>query len=77
MHHELNDSALMTLADLPLQPEEDVPEWAMIGEFVSITHTSDELVIVLRRENHVPRGREMADREWRALNGWKARSIWR
>src|SRR5512136_3488395 len=48
-----------------LDPAEDVPEWAMIGEFVSITHTSDELSIVCAVE-HVPPDVK-ADREWRAL----------
>jgi hypothetical protein len=37
----------------------------MIGEFVSITHTADELSIVCAEE-HVPSGVK-ADREWRAL----------
>jgi hypothetical protein len=54
-----------TLAICRLSPEEDVPEWAMIGEFVSITHTSDELSIVCAEE-HVPPDVK-ADREWRAL----------
>jgi len=42
-----------------------VPEWAMIGEFVSITHTGDELSIACAEE-HVPSDVK-ADREWRAL----------
>jgi hypothetical protein len=53
------------LAICRLSPAEDVPEWAMIGEFVSITHTGDELSIVCAAE-HVPSGVK-ADREWRAL----------
>jgi hypothetical protein len=53
------------LAICRLSPEEDVPEWAMIGEFVSITHTGDELSIVCAEE-HVPADVK-ADREWRAL----------
>src|SRR5512147_2541007 len=53
------------LAICRLGPAEDVPEWAMIGEFVSITHTSDELSIVCADE-HVPSDVK-ADREWRAL----------
>jgi hypothetical protein len=63
---------MLTLSILPdplaicrLSPEEDVPEWAMIGEFVSITHTRDELSIVCAAEN-VPSDVK-ADREWRAL----------
>lgn len=63
---------MLTLSILPdtfaicrLSPGEDVPEWAMIGEFVSITHSSDELSIVCAEEN-VPSDAR-ADREWRAL----------
>src|SRR5512136_3085365 len=48
-----------------LGPAEDVPEWAMIGEFVSITHTGDELSIVCAEE-YVPPDVK-ADRDWRAL----------
>ena len=48
-----------------LGPAEDVPEWAMIGEFVSITHTADELSIVCAEEN-VPQ-EVQAERGWRAL----------
>jgi len=54
-----------TFAICRLGPAEDVPEWAMIGEFVSITHTSDELSIVCAEE-HVPSDVK-ADREWRVL----------
>ena len=53
------------LAICRLSPAEDVPEWAMIGEFVSITHTGDELSIVCAEE-HVPPDVK-ADRAWRAL----------
>jgi hypothetical protein len=63
---------MLTLTVLPdahaicrLDPAADVPEWAMIGEFVSITHTGDELSIVCAEE-HVPPDVK-ADREWRAL----------
>ena len=63
---------MLTLSILPdplaicrLSPAEDVPDWAMIGEFVSITHTNDELSIVCAEEN-VP-SEVRADREWRAL----------
>jgi len=48
-----------------LSPAEDVPEWAMIGEFVSITHTGDELSIVCAEEYVPPDAK--ADRDWRAL----------
>jgi uncharacterized protein len=54
-----------TLAICRLDPAADVPEWAMIGEFVSLTHTGDELSIVCAEE-HVPPDVK-ADREWRAL----------
>ena len=53
------------LAICRLSPAEDVPEWAMIGEFVSITHTGDELSLVCADE-HVPPDVK-ADRGWRAL----------
>jgi hypothetical protein len=53
------------LAICRLSPDTDVPEWAMIGEFVSITHTADELSIVCAEEN-VPSDVK-ADRGWRAL----------
>jgi hypothetical protein len=63
---------MLTLTVLPeplaicrLSAEEAVPEWAMIGEFVSITHTVDELSIVCAEEN-VPSDVK-ADRGWRAL----------
>lgn len=63
---------MLTLTILPdtfalcrLGADEIVPEWAMIGEFVSITHTQDELSIVCA-ENVVPPD-VRADRGWRAL----------
>lgn len=54
-----------TFAICRLSPEEDVPDWAMISDFVSITHTADELSIVCAEEN-VPASVK-ADRGWRAL----------
>ena len=54
-----------TLAICRLSVDAAVPEWAMIGEFVSITHTADELSIVCAEEN-VP-AEVKADRGWRAL----------
>jgi uncharacterized protein len=54
-----------SLAICRLSVDEAVPDWAMIGEFVSITHTVDELSIVCAEEN-VPSDVK-ADREWRAL----------
>jgi uncharacterized protein len=63
---------MLTLTILPdslaicrLKADDAVPDWAMIGEFVSITHTGDELSIVCAEE-HVPSDVK-ADREWRAL----------
>jgi len=54
-----------TLAICRLSVDEAVPDWAMLGEFVSITHTTDELSIVCANEN-VPTDVK-ADRGWRAL----------
>ena len=54
-----------SLAICRLNPDIDVPEWAMIGEFVSITHTADELSIVCA-EQYVPSDVK-ADRDWRVL----------
>jgi uncharacterized protein len=54
-----------TFAICRLSAAEDVPDWAMFGEFVSITHTADELSIVCA-EKHVPSDVK-ADRGWRAL----------
>ena len=63
---------MLTLTVLPetfaiccLSADEIVPDWAMLGEFVSITHTSDELSIVCAAKNVPPDVR--ADRGWRAL----------
>ncbi len=69
---------MLTLTMLPetfaicrLSMDEAVPDWAMLGEFVSITHTPDELSIVCAAKNvpaeeHVPPDVK-ADRDWRAL----------
>ena len=54
-----------SLAVCRLSPEEDVPDWALMGEFVSITHTGDELSIVCA-EDYVPPDVK-ANRGWRAL----------
>jgi hypothetical protein len=63
---------MLTLTVLPesfaicrLSVDEAVAAWAMLGEFVSITHTVDELSIVCAEEN-VPSAVK-ADRGWRAL----------
>ena len=69
---------MLTLTVLPedlaicrLSMDEAVPEWAMLGEFVSITHTPDELSIVCAAKN-VPAEENVppdvkVDRGWRAL----------
>lgn len=59
------------LAICRLSADDAVPEWAMIGEFVSITHTTDELSIVCAAKNvpaeeNVPSSVK-ADRGWRVL----------
>ncbi len=63
---------MLTLTVLPealaicrLSAAETVPEWALIGGFISITYTGDELSIVCAEEN-VPSD-VRADRGWRAL----------
>ena len=53
------------LAICRLSSDDAIPEWALRGELVSITHTGDELSIVCAEEN-VPSD-EKADRDWRAL----------
>lgn len=44
---------------------EDTPDWAVKGEFYSITKTSDELSIVCCEEN-IPSGIEF-EKDWRIL----------
>lgn len=63
---------MLTLTILPevlaicrLSTDEVVPAWTMLGEFVSITHTRDELSIVCATENVPPD--VQADRGWRAF----------
>ena len=53
------------LAICRLSADEAVPEWAMLGEFVSITHSAAELSIVCAEEN--VSADVKADRGWRAL----------
>jgi hypothetical protein len=67
MNHAILTLTILSgpLAICRLNADDAVPDWAMIGEFVSITHTSDELSIVCAEE-HVPSDVK-ADREWRAL----------
>jgi hypothetical protein len=67
MNHAILTLTILSgpLAICRLNADDAVPDWAMIGEFVSITHTNDELSIVCA-EAHVPSDVK-ADREWRAL----------
>ena len=44
-----------TFAIFRLDPNADIPTWALSGEFVSITRTTEELSVVCRQEN-VPDG---------------------
>ena len=63
---------MLTLTVLPhplaichLGTEAEIPHWAWLGEFVSITRTTEELSLVCA-ENNVPPDVK-ADRGWRAL----------
>ena len=44
-----------TLSICRLEPEEDIPAWALAGNFFSITRTTEELSLVCPQEA-VPRG---------------------
>jgi hypothetical protein len=48
-----------------LQSEQDIPVFAMAGEFYSISHTADELSIICPQEN-IPAG-VRCDLGWRVL----------
>lgn len=48
-----------------LHPDGHIPHWALIGDFVSLTRTEDELSVVCMQEN-VPEDIE-ADRGWRQI----------
>ena len=54
-----------TLTICRLQPNVELPAWAMVGPFWSITRTPDELSIVVAKE-YVPAGIR-AEGAWRAL----------
>ena len=63
---------LLTLSLLPetfaicrLAANAEIPDWALRGEFVSITRTRDELSIVCAQSN-VP-DETQCERDWRAL----------
>lgn len=44
-----------TYAVCSLKKDDEIPVWSMIGDFLSITRTEDELSIVCE-EKHVPQG---------------------
>ena len=48
-----------------LHPDKHIPYWALLGDFVSLTRTPDELSIVCQQEN-VPENVE-AERGWCCL----------
>jgi hypothetical protein len=54
-----------TLTVCRLAPDADLPAWAMVGAFCSITRASEELSIVVAK-NSVPAG-VRAEGAWRAL----------
>jgi hypothetical protein len=62
----------LTLTQLPetmaisrLESDSAIPSWALSGEFISITRTTDELSIVCNQE-HVPQGIK-CEKGWRCL----------
>jgi len=48
-----------------LQPNGHIPTWALIGDFVSLTRTEQELSVVCMQEN-VP-DEVLAERNWRCV----------
>src|SRR5258708_34968432 len=48
-------------------PDKHIPYWALLGDFVSLTRTHEELSIVCRQDN-VP-GDIEAERGWRGVQG--------
>ncbi len=62
----------LTLAVLPrlyavckLHPDKYIPHWALLGDFVSLTHTNEELSVVCLQENVPP---EIgAERGWNCI----------
>jgi hypothetical protein len=48
-----------------LEPQADIPSWALAGDFFSITRTQDELSLVCSQER-VPHGVE-CDKGWRCI----------
>lgn len=54
-----------TYAVCQLHPDKHIPYWALLGDFVSLTRTPEELSIVCQQDN-VPDEIE-AERGWRCL----------
>jgi len=54
-----------TYAVCQFHPDKHIPYWALLGDFVSLTRTHEELSIVCRQDN-VP-GEIEAERGWRCL----------
>jgi hypothetical protein len=62
----------LTIAVLPqlyavckLHPDKYIPHWALLGDFVSLTHTNEELSVVCLQENVPP---EIgAERGWNCI----------
>ena len=56
-----------TFAVCRLETEDSVPQWALSGPFLSMTHTSEELSLVCPA-SRIPRETEIrADRSWRCF----------
>ncbi|MGZ3624720.1 MAG: ACT domain-containing protein, partial [Ktedonobacteraceae bacterium] len=54
-----------TYAVCQLHPDKHIPYWALLGDFVSLTRTPEELSIVCQQDN-VPEDIE-AERGWRCV----------
>ena len=54
-----------TFAICRLHPDGHIPHWALLGDFVSLTRTPDELSIICNQENVPPDAK--AARGWRCL----------
>jgi hypothetical protein len=54
-----------TYAVCQFHPDKHIPYWALLGDFVSLTRTNEELSIVCQ-QNYVP-GDIEAERGWRCL----------
>ncbi len=55
-----------TLAICRLSPEQEIPAWATVGGFCSITRTPDELSIVCADDRRIPADVKV-ERGWRYL----------